>query len=119
MYCSECGESMQWRCTDNRTNIAKYKCPHCGNVQLGEDDYKEPVPTVHIPKYYYFKDGRYIVRKFVGREHRCIYIGSYADEDTANKVVEKMIEYDWDKNKVPLVHEELNIQRINRTWVCA
>ena len=119
MYCSECGETMQWRCTNTETGVAKYKCPSCGNVQLGEDDYKVPDKEPRIPKHYYLKDGRYVVRKFSGAEHKNLYIGSYADERTAQKVVEKMNEYDWDKSKLSLVHDELNIKRVNRTWACA
>lgn len=117
MYCSECGETMQWRCTNTETGIAKYKCPECGNVQTGEDEYKAPVknPT-RLPKYYYLKDGKYIVRRWIDGEHK--YIGSYADEETARKVVDKMVECDWDKARIPQVYAELNIEKVNRSWVC-
>ena len=117
--CEECGETMQWRCTNQKTGVAKYKCPTCGNVQLGEDDWKEPVVVPRTPKHYYVRDGKYYVRKFIGRNHKVIYIGCYGNEETANKVVDKMKECNWDKSKISLVHDELNIKRINRTWVCA
>jgi predicted RNA-binding Zn-ribbon protein involved in translation (DUF1610 family) len=34
MNCSECGETMQWRCTNQETGVAKYKCPICGNEEF-------------------------------------------------------------------------------------
>ena len=62
MNCSECGETMQWRCTNQETGVAKYKCPICGNVQLGEDDWKEPIVEVRHIKNYYQNKNRFIVR---------------------------------------------------------
>ena len=115
MFCDECGSPMQWRCTDTRTNIAKYKCPDCGRVQKAPDDYKEPVVEVRDIKNYYFNRNRFIVRRVVDGKH--CYIGCYGNEDTAKKVVEKMDEYDWDKSMVPQVYEELNIKKVNKSWV--
>ena len=116
MNCSECGNTMQWRSTNQVTNIAKYKCRHCGNVQEGEDEYKEVIVEVPEPKYYYFYRGRYIVHRMIGGVNR--YIGTYADEETAKKVVDKMKEYDWDTDMVPRIHEELGMQKVKRLWVC-
>ena len=115
--CEECGETMQWRCTNQETGVAKYKCPICGNVQLGEDDWKEPIVEVRHIKNYYQNKNRFIVRRVVDGKHR--YIGCYGNEDTAKKVVEKMEEVEWDKSMIPLIHEELNIHKVNRSWVMA
>ena len=115
--CEECGETMQWRCTNQETGVAKYKCPTCGNVQCGPDEWKEPVVKVNMPKHYYKRENCYIVRRIRNGKHQ--YIGCYGNEETAKKVVDKMNEIDWDKSKLSLVHNELNIKRINRSWVCA
>ena len=112
MYCSECGESMTWRATNLVTNVAKYKCPACGNVQTGAD---ETMPAKkRIPKHYYRFKNRYVVRS----KGKCEYIGCYGNEETAKKVVDKMEEIGWDKSLLPSIHEQLNIKRVNRTWVC-
>ena len=116
MYCSRCDSIMQWRCTDNHTHIAKYKCPECGNIVEVLDDYKPPIVEKFEPKYHYFKNGRFIVRKKIDGKFE--YIGSYLDEETADKVVEKMKEYDWDKAMLPRVYDELGMHHINRLWVC-
>lgn len=111
----DCGMSMQWRCTDTKTNIAKYKCPQCGNIVKVFDEYKPPVVEKFEPKYHFFRNGRFIVRKKVDGKFK--YIGTYADEETADKVVAKMKEYDWDTNMLPRVYDELHMQKINRLWV--
>lgn len=116
MYCSECDSIMQWRCTNNHTHIAKYKCPHCGNIVEVLDDYKPPVVEKFEPKHHYFKNGRFIVRKMIDGKYQ--HIGSYLDEETARKVVDKMVECDWDKARIPEVYAELNIKKVNRSWVC-
>lgn len=116
MFCETCGSAMHWRCTNTQTSIAKYKCPHCGQIQTGLDDYKPPVIEVHIPRHYHVKGDKFVVRRVVNGEHR--YIGSYGNEYTAQRVVEKMETYNWDKNMIPQVHKELHIERVNRTWVC-
>ncbi|MBP5422131.1 MAG: hypothetical protein J6Y78_06810 [Paludibacteraceae bacterium] len=116
MYCEKCGEPMQWRCTNTNTNVAKYKCPYCGNVQTTIEECK-PVPIeVREPRYYYKHQGRFIVRRMVNGKHR--YIGCFGDEETAQKVVAKMYEYGWDKSQLPKVFRELNIEKVNRSWVC-
>ena len=117
MYCSECGGLMQWRCTNTLTGMAKYKCQDCGNVIEEADDYKPPIVEKFEPKYHYFKNGRFIVRKKIDGKFE--YIGSYLDEETADKVVEKMKEYDWDKDMLPRVYDELGMHQVNRLWVCA
>jgi len=117
MYCNECGETMQWRSTNQLTGVAKWKCPNCGNVQIGADDY-EPLPVEDFkPKYYYFHKNRFIVRKVIN--HRHVYFGAFGNEETAKKVVEKLEEHDWDKTKKPLIYEELGIHRENKMWVSA
>ena len=115
MIC-ECGAKMQWRCTNKETNIAKYKCPVCGKLVTAVDDYKPVKIPVRTPKHYYRKNGRYIVRRWINGEHQ--YIGSYADEETAKRVVDKMVECDWDKACIPQVYAELNIERVHGTWCC-
>ena len=115
MICKDCGARMQWRCTNLKTKMAKYKCPHCGLVEIVEDDWK-PVES-RKPKHYYLKQGRYIVRRWMDGKYT--HIGSYVDEETAKKVVDKMIEYDWDKSMVPQAHKELGIDRVKGTWVMA
>ena len=108
---------MQWRCTDNHTHIAKYKCPNCGNIIEKVDDYKPPIVEKFEPKYHFFRNGRFIVRKKINGKFK--YFGSYKDEETADKVVEKMREYGWDIDMLPKVYDELNMHRVNRLWVCA
>lgn len=121
VYCKECGKTMQWRSTNNNTRIAKYKCLHCGNVQTGEDEYKiitkEP-SLQEAPKYYYVKDGKYVVRGSRANSNCQEYIGTYANEETAKRVVDKMKECSWDKELLPLIYAELGIQKVGRTWVC-
>ena len=33
MFCDECGDVMVWRCTDNLTEVSKFKCPNCGHKE--------------------------------------------------------------------------------------
>lgn len=116
MYCSECGETMQWRSTNNETRIAKYKCQSCGNVVEAVDDYKAPVNEAFEPKNYTFYRGRFIIHKTIDGVHRSF--GTYGDEETCKKVRDKLKECDWDKSMLPKVYEELGIKRVNRVWVC-
>ena len=81
MICEECESVMHWRCTNQITHIAKYKCPECGNVQTGPDTYKEPVAEKKIPNYYHIRNDRWKVTKTINKEK--IYVGTYADEETA------------------------------------
>ena len=115
MIC-ECGARLQWRCTDTKTKMAKYKCPQCGEVVLAEDKWK-PVHVEHRePKYYYFSKGRFNVqRKMNGG---CVGFGCYGNEETAKKVVDKLKECDWDKSQLLRIYDELHIERVNRSWVC-
>ena len=107
---------MQWRTTNNVTHIAKYKCPHCGNVQELVVVH-HPVKEHSVkPRYYYEKDGKWIVRR--KHEHQHKYVGTYANEETARKVVEKMNDCDWDLDEIPRIYNELGIHRVNYTWVC-
>ena len=117
MYCELCGSSMQWRSTNQLNNVAKFKCPRCGNVQSGLDDYEPIVKEKFTPKHYYFHDGRFVVRKVIDGKHR--YIGAFGNEETAKKVVDKMDEYGWDKSMRRQVYEELGMHRVNNAWVCA
>ena len=116
MICEECESVMQWRSTNQITNIAKYKCPHCGHVQLGESELKPLTDEPKIPNYYHLKNGRWIVKKT--QNHKLIYVGTFGNEETAKRVVKEMIKNDWDKKMVPQVYVKLNIQRVDRAWVC-
>lgn len=110
MICN-CGRKMQWRCTDNVTHIAKFKCPGCGRIVEKLDDYEPPVPEVHVPKHYYTVNNRFVVRHMSNGKHE--YIGCYGDEYTAQRVVEKMLDCDWDKSHLDSIHEELGIRKVD------
>jgi len=116
MYCSECGGSMQWRSTNHKTNMAKYKCRSCGNIMEQMDDYKPPVNEIFEPKHYSFYRGKFTIHKTINGVHRSF--GTYAEEETAKKVVAKLKECGWDKSLLPQVYEELGIRKVNRVWVC-
>ncbi|MBP5423472.1 MAG: hypothetical protein J6Y78_13640 [Paludibacteraceae bacterium] len=117
MYCEKCDGVMQWRCTNTRTGVAKYKCTCCGNIVEKVDDYKPPIVEKFEPKYHFVRNGRFIVRKKIDGKFK--YIGSYLDEETADKVVEKMKEYDWDTSMLRQVYTELGMHREKRLWVAA
>ena len=117
MICEKCGHSMQWRCTDTRTRLAKYKCLGCGELIIVEDDYEAPEIPVRVPKYYYCSKGRFIVHKKI--DGKFVNFGTYADEETAKAVVDKMKEFDWDKDMLHRVYDELGMKYVNRLWVCA
>ncbi len=119
MYCEVCGDVMMWRCTNKITSMSKYKCRNCGNVQEEKVEYKPPVPrAARVPKHYYCKNGKYIVRSSrVGGKSQG-YVGTYGDEETAKAVVEELKKHDWDKGCLPLIYEELGIQKVGRSWVC-
>lgn len=116
MYCDECGDVMRWRCTDNITNVSKFKCPNCGHVQTGELKRVEPKPPKE-PKHCFKYKGKWIVRKVIN--HQPVYVGSFADEETAKLVVDGMKKVNWDKSMVPVVFESLGIHKVKRSWVCA
>ena len=120
MICEECETPMHWRCTNQITSIAKYKCPVCGHVQTEKI---EPVkPTKEAvekpkPKYYYkTTKGSYIVRKDISKQK--LHIGTFGDEETAQKVVDEMIKCNWNMDMVPSIREKLNIHRVGRSWFC-
>ena len=102
MYCDECGGVMVWRCTDNITKLSKWKCRDCGHLQY--DNYVprsfEDLPKKE-PRYYFFKNGAYIVKKTKNYEQ--IYVGSFHSEELAKKVVDGMKSVGWDKSKIPSV----------------
>ena len=116
MICEECESVMHWRCTNQITHIAKYKCPICGNVQTGPDTYKEPVAEKKIPNYYHIRNDRWKVTKTINKEK--VYVGTYGNEETAKKVVEEMIKCDWNLDMIPTIYDKLNIHKVNRSWVC-
>ena len=119
MYCEECGDVMVWRCTNQITSMSKFKCRNCGNVQEEKVELKPPAPRVaRVPKYYYCKNGKYIVRANRTGTNSQTYIGTYEDEETAKKVVDKLKACNWDKECLPSIHKELGIEKINRRWVC-
>ena len=116
MYCDDCGASMVWRCTDNNTNISKFKCPQCGRIQVGKLDVKPVLPRPE-PKYYYMGRGKYIVNKKV--DGKDCYVGSFDDEETAKLVVASMNKVGWDKSNRPSVFKELGIFKFKGSWVRA
>ena len=105
MYCDVCGASMQWRSTNKRTGLAKYKCLDCGNVQVGEDENKAIVRVPREPKYYYLNNGRYIIHKVI--DGRNLYYGCYYTEESAKEVVERLKSVGWDKSLLPSIKEEV------------
>ena len=117
MIC-ECGARMQWRCTDTKTKIAKYKCPSCGRVATCVDTWKPVKDEKRICKYFYInKKGMFVINKRIqGNSH---YFGSYGNEETARSVISKLKECDWDKSMVPVILDELCIDRVKGTWVMA
>ncbi len=60
------------------------------------------------PKYYTFKNGSWIIQRKVNG--KMTYFCSVIDEYTAIKVVEKLEDYDWDKNKLEIIFKELCIK---------
>lgn len=115
MLCEECQGKMQWRSTNTVTHLSKFKCPNCGHVQLAVVEFN-PKDSKVKPRYYYEKDGKWIVRRKHDHQHK--YVGTYANEETARKVVEKMNACDWDLDEIPRIYNELGIHRVNYTWVC-
>ena len=113
MYCEECGTAMHWRCTDNITNVSKFKCPNCGHVQTGK--LKRVEVSKHEPKYYCQKNGRWVVRKVTN--YQTLYVGCFADEETAKRVVDSMKKANWDENVIPDVFRSLGIHKYSK--VCA
>ena len=118
MLCENCNKPMQWRSTNTETHIAKYKCPHCGQVQtITVEIYEPPIVEKKPPKNYYCRNGSFVVRKRKeGKQH---YIGTFGNEETAKKVVAEMVKCDWDKNMLPVIYSRLNIHREGKSWVCA
>ena len=116
MYCEECGDVMMWRCTDNITEVSKFKCPNCGHIQTGKLKKVEPKPPQE-PKYCFNYKGKWIVRKTIN--HQPVYVGCFADEETAKLVVDGMKKVDWKKSMIPVVFESLGIHKVKRSWVCA
>ena len=118
MICEECESVMHWRCTNQITQISKFKCPVCGHVQTGKLEVK-PVETVEkkVPNYYHMRNGSWVVKKT--KNHERLYVGAYGNEETAQKVVQEMIKCDWDLNMIPEIYGKLNIHKVNRSWVCA
>ena len=115
MYCEECQSVMHWRCTNQITQVSKFKCPQCGHVQTGILETK-PVVSVEKPNYYHMKNGKWLVKKT--KDHQMLYVGTYANEETAQKVVSEMIKCDWNLDMIPEIYEKLNIHKVNRSWVC-
>ena len=115
MYCDECGDVMRWRCTDNITEVSKFKCPNCGHVQTGKLKKVEPKPP-REPNYYYEKNGKWFVKKVIN--HQKVYVGCFADEETAKLVVDGMKKVDWNKSMIPSVFKSLGIHKVKRSWVC-
>ena len=102
MICEDCGAIMHWRCTNNNTNVSKFKCPQCGNIQSGKLELKPPLPKPK-PKYYYLSKGKYYVKRTINCQR--IWVGVFEDEETAKKAVCMMEEHGWDKSMVPRVKE--------------
>lgn len=106
MYCEDCGAPMHWRCTDNETNVSKFKCPHCGRVQLGVLDLKPPMPK-REPKFYYHAGDKYYVKRTINYD--VILVGGFRDEETAIRVRDGMNRVGWDKTRIPEVIAECTI----------
>ena len=70
------------------------------------------------PRFYHktSKD-TYIVRKEIGKQK--LHIGTFGDEETAQKVVDEMVKCDWNMDMVPTIREKLNIHRVGRSWFCS
>lgn len=119
MICEECETVMHWRCTNQITNIAKYKCPCCGNVQTEKIKPMKPTkeaPNRMEPRFYYkTTQGTYIVRKEIDNQKK--YLGTYGDEATAREVVDESIKCDWSLD-ITSIRERLNIQKVGRSWFC-
>lgn len=113
MKCDVCGGALQWRSTNTRNRLGKYKCKECGHIQYMLDKWRPPEVVKIVPCYYYVKDGKYIVR------YKSKYYASYENEETAKLVVEELKKRDWDKEQLPSIHEFLNIVKRNRRWVKA
>jgi len=101
-YCTECGGVMVYRSTNNITHKSKWKCKECGHVMLN-DWVPTPLEEIksHEPRYYFWKNGAYIVKKTLNYEQ--IYVGSFHSEELAKKVVDGMKSVGWDKSKIPSV----------------
>ena len=118
MYCEDCGGVMDWRCTNQITNVSKFKCRNCGHIQTGELKLKPVNDEKKEPKFYCLNNhGSWIVKKRKNNER--LYAGAYSDEETAKKVVAEMVKCDWDLDMLPVIRTRLNIHRVGRSWVCA
>ena len=118
MYCEECESKMRWRCTNKITHISKYKCPNCGHIQTEKAEIIQPVEeTKKDPKYYYeTTKGTFIIRKTIDKEK--VSFGTYGNEDTVKKVVSELVKCDWKLDNIPSIRSKLNINKVNRSWVC-
>ena len=102
MLCEDDGMPLVWRCTNQVTNVAKYKCPYCGRLYkiVVEPKEKECSDKLEKPLYY----------------HKNSY-GTYSSEDIAKAVVDKLWEYGWNKSLLPLIRDELGLVRRGKQWV--
>ena len=50
--------------------------------------------------------------------HQKVYVGCFADEETAKLVVDGMKKVDWNKSMIPSVFKSLGIHKVKRSWVC-
>ena len=95
-YCSECGDVMVWRCTNNVTQMSKWKCKSCGHVQMEK---QKPIRRLRKqPKHYGYCGSSYQVRKRInGTQY---YLASFKSEALAKKFVALMRASEWDLSRV-------------------
>lgn len=57
------------------------------------------------PKYYYFRNGRYVVSKLLNGKR--VYFGAFKYEDDAKIIVEELGKNEWDKESIHQLKKEL------------
>ena len=118
MLCEDDGMPLIWRCTNQVTNVAKYKCPYCGRLYeiVVEPKVEQTSDKLEKPKYYHKNPyGTFTIHRRDGGDYR--YFGTYPTREIAAAVVEKLKEYDWDKSCLPSIRDELGLVRKGKQWV--
>jgi len=118
MLCEDDGMPLVWRCTNQVTNVAKYKCPYCGRLYkiVVEPKEKECSDKLEKPLYYHKNSyGTYTVHRNLDKKYQ--YYGTYSSEDIAKAVVDKLWEYGWNKDLLGRIREELGLTRRGKQWV--
>lgn len=126
MFCEVCGGLTTWRSTNTLTGVAKYKCKECGHITKAlKTNFDDPIVDKGVLEkcpqhpnsncYYDKRHDTYGVRKMI--DHKDFYFGQYPSWEMAQAVIDKLIEYEWDKNALPRIHAELGIVRDGRRYV--